>query len=63
MLTDNIVLAQFNPSCPVDRHTETVSTNPEGNSIHHLCTEKFSSILIWQEIHPCDRPQAIDSHV
>ena len=46
-----------------DRHTEAVSTNPEGSSIHHLRTEEISSILIRQEFHPCDRPQAIDFHV
>ena len=46
-----------------DRHTEAVSTNPEGSSIHHLRTEEVSSILIRQEVHPCDRPQAIDFHV
>ena len=93
MLTDNTVLAHFDPSCPMgiscdasdagvgasiqgqyrtshrecfedaDRHAEAVSTNPEGSSIHHLRTEEISSILIRQEVHPCDRPQAIDFHV
>ena len=91
MLTDNTVLAHFDPSCPVgiscdasdaipsihrqyrtshrecfkdaDRYTKAVSTNPEGSSIHHLRTEEVLLILIRKEVHPCDRPQAINFYV
>ena len=100
MLTDNTVLAHFDPSCPVgiscdapdagvgavlfhrykdnterpianaskpltatQKRYPVLSTNPEGSSIHHLRTEEISSILIRQEVHPCDRPQAIGFHV